>query len=104
MQKDEFSSFHGPLHIDKEAAKRLIVVRALNQVPAKANLRIESFKNPMTEQLDFDLFFDTGIDKHDLAYEDNGTTVILDGRSAMSLMGSTLSVNKKGNFTLKEAE
>ena len=104
MEKDEYASFSGPLHIDKEAAKRLIVVRALNQVPKQAKLRIESFKNPMTSRLDFDLFFDTQKDTFDVEYKDNGTTVVLDERSALSLMGSTLSVNKKGDFTLIEAE
>jgi|TARA_B100000073_G_scaffold73144_1_gene54825 Fe-S cluster assembly iron-binding protein IscA len=104
MEKDEFSDFTGPLHIDQEAAKRLIIVRALNQVPSKAKLRIESFKNPMTSRLDFDLFFDSQVSAYDVEYKDNGTTVVLDERTALSLMGSTLSVNKKGDFTLIEAE
>ncbi len=104
MEKEEFVDFTGPLHIDRDAAKRLIVVRAVNQVPKQAKLRIESFKNPMTSRLDFDLFFDSKVSKYDVEYKDNGTTVILDKRTALSLMGSTLSVNKKEEFILKEAE
>ena len=98
----EFSEFSGPLHIDKQAAKRLVVVRALNSVPEAAHLRIEVVKNPLVNKVDFDLFFDNYVGNTDMRYEDNGETVILSKETAMQLMGSTLSVGKKGHFTLKE--
>jgi len=99
--KRSLSDFAGPLHIDKIAAKRLVVVRALNAVPEDANLRVEVIRKPLDFNVDFDLFFDNYVGKEDLLYEDNGETVILSKESALQLMGSTLSVSKNNTFTLK---
>ena len=55
----DYSKFPGPLHIDKRASKRLVVVRALNSVPEDAGLRIKLKVNPQApREVDFDLFFD----------------------------------------------
>ena len=96
-----FSNFSGPLHIDKDAARRLVIVRALNSVPDDANLRIEAVRNPLDNFVDFDLFFDNYVGKEDLKYVDNGHTVILSKEAALQLIGSTLTMGKNEQFKLK---
>jgi len=95
----------GPLHIDKLAAKRLIFVRALHKVPEEASLRIAVSSTKLYKNaIDFDLFFDSYLDKADLSYEANGEPVVLDKESAFRLIGSTLSLDEGGAFTLKQEE
>ena len=101
----DYSKFPGPLHIDKQASRRLIVVRAMNSVPEDAALRIKIKSNPLApREVDFDLFFDNYVDKSDMLYEDNGNTVILDKETAFQLIGSTLSVSRSGDFKLKDPD
>lgn len=95
---------NSPLIITKEAMTQLAFVKINKKIDENKRLRVKSRINAEMGVLGFDMFFDGNQSKNDMVYTMNGMELILDLATAYHLIGSTLDVDKKGEFLFSHLE
>lgn len=95
---------NAPLSITNKAMKRLKVVKLDQNVTPERRLRVRSRANEKLGILGFDMYFDHSEKDSDMVYKVKGIELILDLATAYYLIGSTLDVDKKGEFMFKHME
>lgn len=95
---------NAPLSITNKALQRLKVVKLDKNVAAEKRLRVRSRADERLGILGFDMFFDKDAGDKDMVYRVNGIELVLDLATAYHLVGSTLDVDKKGEFMFKHMD
>jgi len=77
------------IQVTDKAKDKIIELRNSDGHPADANVRV-SVKGGGCSGLMYDLTFDESIDEKDQVYEDKGIKILVDKRSLLYLLGTTL--------------
>lgn len=95
---------NAPLSITNKAMKRLAVVKVDQNVVSGRRLRVRSRANEKLGILGFDMYFDKDESDNDMVYNVKGIELILDLATAYYLIGSTLDVDRQGEFMFKHMD
>ena len=77
------------IQVTDKAKDKIIELRNSDGHPVDANVRV-SVKGGGCSGLMYDLTFDESIDEKDQVYEDKGIKILVDKRSLLYLLGTTL--------------
>lgn len=77
------------IHVSETAREQVAKLKAEEQVPQDSFIRV-GVKGGGCSGLTYQLKFDTDISENDKQYEDNGVTIVVDKKSFLYLVGTTL--------------
>tara|TARA_B100000780_G_C21096475_1_gene442253 strand:- start:1328 stop:1654 length:327 start_codon:yes stop_codon:yes gene_type:complete len=77
------------IHVSETAREQVAKLKAEEQVPQDSFIRV-GVKGGGCSGLTYQLKFDTELSENDKQYDDNGVTIVVDKKSFLYLVGTTL--------------